>query len=167
MKSLLTDMYWHQAWADARHLQIIAAHAAARADGAIRHRLVHILTVQRFFLSLLHLDEEPFVPPAPDDLDDVGKWSGLVRSYHDEAVALVEGLSDARLALPVDNPFAPPGSPPVSVAEALTQCVMHSQYHRGQNARRLRELGLDPPMTDLIAWYWTAREAPRWECPST
>ena len=34
---------------------------------------------------------------------------------------------------------------------------MHSHYHRGQNATRLRELGGEPPMTDLIVWYWKGR----------
>jgi uncharacterized damage-inducible protein DinB len=39
---------------------------------------------------------------------------------------------------------------------------MHSQHHRGQNATRLRELGGEPPMTDLIVWYWKGRPGPRW-----
>jgi hypothetical protein len=32
----------------------------------------------------------------------------------------------------------------VTVTEALTQCAMHSHYHRAQNATRLRELGGGP-----------------------
>jgi uncharacterized damage-inducible protein DinB len=39
---------------------------------------------------------------------------------------------------------------------------MHSHYHRGQNATRLRELGGEPPPTDLIVWYWKGRPAPEW-----
>ena len=39
---------------------------------------------------------------------------------------------------------------------------MHSHYHRGQNATRLRELGAEPPGTDLIVWYWKSRPAPAW-----
>jgi uncharacterized damage-inducible protein DinB len=39
---------------------------------------------------------------------------------------------------------------------------MHSHYHRGQNATRLRELGGEPPMTDLIVWYWKGRPRPDW-----
>jgi uncharacterized damage-inducible protein DinB len=54
--------------------------------------------------------------------------------------------------------------PPLSitVTEALTQCAMHSHYHRGQNATRLRELGGEPPGTDIIVWYWKNRPAPAW-----
>ena len=40
----------------------------------------------------------------------------------------------------------------ISVRQALTQAAMHSHYHRGQNATRLRELGGVPPMTDFIVW---------------
>jgi len=45
--------------------------------------------------------------------------------------------------------------------EALTQMAMHSQWHRGQNATRLRELGAQPPTVDLIAWYWKGRPSAR------
>jgi uncharacterized damage-inducible protein DinB len=44
----------------------------------------------------------------------------------------------------------------ITVAEALTQCSRHSHYHRGQNAARLRELGGEPPTTDLIVWHGKA-----------
>jgi uncharacterized damage-inducible protein DinB len=30
---------------------------------------------------------------------------------------------------------------------------MHSQHHRGQNAARMRQLGITPPMTDFVVWY--------------
>jgi uncharacterized damage-inducible protein DinB len=50
----------------------------------------------------------------------------------------------------------------ITIAEALTQCAMHSHYHRGQNATRLRELGVEPPLTDLIVWYWRGRPAAAW-----
>jgi hypothetical protein len=34
--------------------------------------------------------------------------------------------------------------------KALLQGAMHSHYHRGQDATRLRELGGEPPMTDMM-----------------
>jgi uncharacterized damage-inducible protein DinB len=51
----------------------------------------------------------------------------------------------------------------ITVGEALTQCAMHSQWHRGQNATRLRELGATPPTGDLIVWYWKGRPVPAWD----
>ena len=34
----------------------------------------------------------------------------------------------------------------------LRQIVNHSTYHRGQVAAKLKRLGIEPPMTDLIRW---------------
>ena len=50
----------------------------------------------------------------------------------------------------------------ISVRHALTQCAMHSHYHRGQNATRLRELGGTPPMTDFIVWLRDGKPPARW-----
>ena len=73
------------------------------------------------------------------------------------APATLDGLEE-RIAIPWFQ------NPPLSttVTEALTQCAMHSHYHRGQNATRLRELGAEPPLTDLIVWCWKGRPAPQW-----
>ena len=51
----------------------------------------------------------------------------------------------------------------LTVEQALLQAAMHSQYHRAQNATRLRELGAEPPLTDLIVWYWKRKPAAHWE----
>jgi uncharacterized damage-inducible protein DinB len=51
----------------------------------------------------------------------------------------------------------------ISVEHALTQAAMHSHYHRGQNATRLRELGGQPPPTDFIAWLRRSQPQPRWD----
>ena len=47
--------------------------------------------------------------------------------------------------------------------EALMQAAMHSHYHRGQNATRLRELGGAPPGTDFIEWLRQGQPAAQWE----
>jgi uncharacterized damage-inducible protein DinB len=72
------------------------------------------------------------------------------------------GVPEARLDERIAMPWFT--NPPLSitVTEALTQCAMHSHYHRGQNATRLRELGGEPPLTDLIVWYWKDRPGPSW-----
>jgi len=49
-----------------------------------------------------------------------------------------------------------------TVADALVQVPEHSAYHRGQVCSRLRELGIDPPMTDYIAWIWRHKPEPSW-----
>ena len=55
-------------------------------------------------------------------------------------------------------------TPPVTVSRrhALTHAAMHSHYHRGQNATRLRELGGAPPMTDFIIWLRNGQPSAPW-----
>ena len=47
-------------------------------------------------------------------------------------------------------------------AEWADSLVWQSGYHRGQVARRLRELGVEPPLTDFIAWAPMDRPAAEW-----
>ena len=79
-------------------------------------------------------------------------------------VHFIDAVTDERLTERVQMPWLhrePPFS--IAVGEALMQAVMHSQWHRGQNATRLRELGGDPPTLDLIVWYSNDRPAATWD----
>jgi uncharacterized damage-inducible protein DinB len=40
---------------------------------------------------------------------------------------------------------------------------MHSHYHRGQNAARLRELEGVPPGTDFIEWLRQGQPVAKWD----
>lgn len=75
------------------------------------------------------------------------------------AATLDESELERRVGIPwlTDPPLQ------LSVREGLTQVAMHSHYHRGQNATRFRELGGEPPGTDLITWIWKGRPAASWE----
>jgi uncharacterized damage-inducible protein DinB len=159
---LLRDLYDHQAWADAEHWRAIEAWPPARDDRAIRDRLHHIHLVQRGFLWTVRDRPAPFAMTtsgeftSPDDLKRYG------REYHDQILAYLGDVSDTRLAEMATIPWFKDPPLSITVAEALTQCALHSHYHRGQNATRLRELGGEPPPTDLIFWYWKGRPAPVW-----
>jgi uncharacterized damage-inducible protein DinB len=85
------------------------------------------------------------------------------RSGHRALTELLEAMAPGRCAEIVSMPWAPAGSAQLTVERALTQAAMHSHYHRGQNATRLRDLGGVPPMTDLIVWYWSNQPAARWD----
>jgi uncharacterized damage-inducible protein DinB len=50
----------------------------------------------------------------------------------------------------------------VTTAQALVQVAMHSQYHRGQNATKLREAGGTPPTLDFVLWIWKGRPKAEW-----
>jgi uncharacterized damage-inducible protein DinB len=164
MGPLLADLYGHQAWADAQHWRAIGAHQPARDDQAIRVRLHHIHIVQRAFLWMVGDRKADFVMTKPEDFASFEELKSYARSYHDEVWQLMAGMSDERLGDEISVPWAPQDArQALTVTEALLQCAMHSQYHRGQNATRLRELGGEPPTTDLIMWYWTGRKAADWD----
>jgi uncharacterized damage-inducible protein DinB len=157
----LRDLYAHQAWADAEHWNAIAAHPAAREDAAIRQRLHHLHFVQHAFLWTVGPRDHPFGLTKPGDFISFDRLREYAREYHVQAPFLRD-LSDVRLGEPVSIAWFKDPPLTITVAEALTQCAMHSQYHRGQNATRLRELGGEPPTTDLIYWQWKGRPSGAW-----
>jgi uncharacterized damage-inducible protein DinB len=162
MNPLLRDLYGHQVWADAEHFRAIGAHPAARGDKAILVRLHHIAIVQRAFLWAMGDRQDAFEFTKPEDFASLDALKRYVREHHDRLVPFIATVSDLRLAESIAIPWFK--DPPLSltVAEALTQGAMHSHYHRGQNATRLREIGGEPPMTDYIVWLWKGRPEADW-----
>ena len=158
----LRDLYRHQEWADAEHWRLLGGFEAARNDEGIRTRLHHIHMVQHAFRWILGDRESPIAITTPADFLSFDALRDYARAYHGQVGPYFDGLTDERLDTSIHIEWFK--DPPLSltVAEALTQCVMHSQHHRGQNAARLRELGGAPENTDYIIWLWKGRPAPAW-----
>jgi uncharacterized damage-inducible protein DinB len=151
MIELLQSLFAHMAWADAAILKAVTAHDGASADEDVRKWLLHIVTVQSFFLSLFQ--QRTF---------DMGQWKQvpgtmdeLARQFaevHADGGTYTARLDEAELARTIEFPvpawkdFHPP------VRDALMQVAMHSEHHRAQVAMRLRALGGAPPATDYIIW---------------
>lgn len=161
MNDQLLDLYGHQAWADAEHWRALEAQSGALEDSAIRNRLYHYHLTQRAFLFIVRGDTLSF--PRLEDFPTMMSLKEYARSYHEEALDFLTQLSDSELGRLVVIPWFKDPPVKITVAQALTQAAMHSQYHRGQNASRLRELGGTPPLTDFIAWYWKGQPEPKWE----
>ena len=158
----LRDLYFHQSWADAEHWRAIGVYPAARDDEAVRHRLHHIHFVQHAFLWTVGDRTSPFVPTKAEAFTSFDQLRSYALDYHERVPSFLAQVSDARLSEPVSIAWFKDPPLTITVAEALTQCAMHSHYHRGQNATRLRELGGVPPSTDLIVWQWKGRPAGAW-----
>jgi uncharacterized damage-inducible protein DinB len=160
MLETLRDLYAHQAWADAVHWHAISSHPGALDDQTIRERLRHIHTVQAAFLALARGEAPSYADLEGDpSIDEVRR--GAI-AFHEGAAAWLNAASPERLAALIDIPWFQDPPCRIPIGAALLQAVSHSQYHRGQNATRLRELGKKPPTTDLIVWYWKGRPGPRW-----
>jgi uncharacterized damage-inducible protein DinB len=161
MTSYLDELYTHQEWADAEHWRAFEAHAAALADKAIRERLLHIHLVQHGFLWVTSPERTDFAFKKLDDFPSMGDLKKYAQQGLKEMTELLKKTDPDRMEEIIDVPwFKPPAK--ISVRHALTQAAMHSHYHRGQNATRLRELGGVPPMTDFIVRLRNGQPAAQW-----
>lgn len=161
MSSYLDELYAHQAWADAEHWRAFEAHPGALDDKAIRERLLHIHQVQHAFLWVTGPRTSGFAFKKLEDFPSMADLKKYAQLGLEEMNGLLKKTGQDRLDGVVEVPwFRPPVR--ISVRQAMTQAAMHSHYHRGQNATRLRELGGLPPITDFIVWLRDGKPAPRW-----
>ena len=160
MNELLLDLYGHQAWADAEHWHAFELYREAFSDSQIWRRLNHLHQAQRAFFLIARgvpLDRNLLRElQCPEDL------KASFKCFHVDILRFLRALSDSELSVVRDIPFAKVPDLKISVSRALLQGVTHSHYHRGQNATRLREIGGNPPVTDLISWYANAKPEPVW-----
>lgn len=163
----IKGFFAHMEWADAQvWTAALSDAAAAGGDAALRAKLSHTHGVQRAFLCVwqgVTVVRPPAVPP------DLRTTLDAARSLYGDLAQFVPALGEEDLARPTVMPWAKGfeeylGREPTvtTLAETMTQVVLHSTYHRGQVNTRLRELGVEPPTTDYIAWLWFGRPAPGW-----
>lgn len=161
MKEIIVDLFGHQAWADAEVLNTIGKNQIAKEDLAIRKRLNHLHQAHRAFLQFAKgetLDHKI--------LSDISEWETLKSSfmqYHENALQFIKEITDSRLIENADIPWFKDPPLKLTVREVLLQVVMHTLHHRAQNITRLRELGGEPPVVDLIMWYWKGRPRAVWD----
>ena len=161
MSSYLDELYAHQEWADAEHWRAFEAHPAALDDKAIRERLLHIHQVQHAFLWITGPRTSEFAFKRIEDFSGMSDLKLYAQRYHVAVRELLGALVQTKMEELVEAPWF---TPPVKISRrhALTQAAMHSHYHRGQNATRLRELGGAPPLTDFIIWLRKGQPGAQW-----
>jgi len=164
VKTLLVDLARHQSWADAEHWHALEACRPAIEDPGVRARLHHLHQVQRAFLWLAAGNEvSSFKPTTVDDFPSTARLREYAEASSRPFAEFVAAVTEDRLQAHIELPFfAKVPTFSVTVAEALLQAMTHSQWHRGQNATRLRELGGEPPTVDLIIWYLKERPPAVW-----
>ena len=162
MSSYLDELYAHQQWADAEHWRAFEAHPAALDDNAIRERLRHIHVVQHAFLWITGPRTTEFAFKKMEDFPSMADLKTYAQQGLEDMRELLKTTDQARMEELIEVPWFKP-TLKVSQRHALTQAAMHSHYHRGQNATRLRELGGVPPLTDFIIWLRKGQPAAQWE----
>jgi len=105
---------------------------------------------------------KPFGMTTPADFGSFAALKEYALRVHGYIEDELTALTDAQPSEPVTIPWFKERPLAISRAEALMRSVMHSQWHRGQNATRLRELGITPPTVDLIVWFWLGKPSSKW-----
>jgi uncharacterized damage-inducible protein DinB len=152
----------HAEWADA----LVWNAALAAEDAELRAKLHHLHMVQWAYLHVWR--REPQRARELPSFSTLGAIRSWAREYYRELPSYLAGLEEDDVRALVRFPWADRlierhgVARPATWSESVLQVAMHSSYHRGQVARRLRELGADSPLTDFIAWIWMDRPEAEW-----
>jgi uncharacterized damage-inducible protein DinB len=166
--TLLQDLIQHMAWADAVVFSALLGKPQAEQDEPLLQRLRHLHLTQKVFLEVC---QDRIIDPQETDAMGAADLATFARTVHQALQQFLGPLTPGDLDRIVPLPWAELASRNLgfeialpTLGQVLLQVTAHSSYHRGQVNARLRELGLEPPMTDFIAWVWARKPAPAWPC---
>ena len=149
---MLTRLFTHLAWADARAIESLR-----RAEGdtaRARELLAHVIGAETVWLARIEGRESELAVWPDLTLDECEVASARVRAGYD---ALLARLDDAEAARLVHYRNSAGREFDTAVSDILLHVAMHGAYHRGQVALLVRTGGSVPMPTDYIFW---ARGAP-------
>jgi uncharacterized damage-inducible protein DinB len=145
-------------WANHRFLDAVAAldpEAFGRdlkgSHGGIRGTLVHTYGAEWVWHQRFH-GQSPVALPGEDQIQDVAalreRWAALEAERRDWLAALPAEAGERVIEYRSFKGDAFTGR----LAPLVQHVANHGSYHRGQVAVFLRQLGLRPPVTDLVAF---------------
>jgi uncharacterized damage-inducible protein DinB len=154
----------HAEWADALVWKTVQA--SGQDDPELRAKLHHLHMVQWAYLHIWR--GEHVRPREPGSFPTLAAMRTWAQQYYLELPAYLATVADGDTAREVRFPWADQlvrrfgQAKAATWAESVLQVGMHSSYHRGQIARRMRELGAEAPLTDFVAWIWMGRPVADW-----
>jgi uncharacterized damage-inducible protein DinB len=164
MTSLLRaarDLLAYTVWADRAQLgaleQVDAVDLSrdtGSSHGSLAGTLAHMLGAQRLWLSRFLGNPLPTLPGVAEYPDLAAVRAGF-EEHWPELEFFLASLSDEALAVEVrwvDERGAALAQP---LWQPLLHAATHDGYHRGQITTMLRQLGYQPPSTDLVAYFAT------------
>jgi len=149
---LLRDMARHQAWADAAHWKVLHENSTLLEDAEIRKKLNHMVSA----LGMLTLLAQGGTPDL-SGMKEIETAGALEAAFGTANANLMAAIDSVEMEKMIPLPRGPQGPWEAPAGMLLLQAITHSQHHRGQNASRMRQLGVTPPMTDFIVWYALGR----------
>ncbi len=164
---MLTELYAHMEWADARVWKTIEGNDALLADDNLRKRLFHMHFTQLAFLGVWRGDD--FQMRKADEYESLEPIKAEALTFYPAAAKILADLDDGDLTKPTVLPWAKfyartlDGEVAVTtLGDTMLQVAMHTQHHRAQINTKIRELGGEPRLVDYIGWVWAGRPAAEW-----
>lgn len=163
----IRDVFLHMKWADAKIWTAVLESNTAKSDDDILKMLHHIHETQHAFLSAWlngTFKRQKF--ETFNTVSDLAAWG---EGFHVSVQPFLKRITDETIGKHITLPWAhyftsalgrEPG--PTTIRETVHQLPSHSMHHRGQVARRLRELDITPPLTDYIVWVMGDRPVISW-----
>ncbi|WP_435008602.1 DinB family protein [Tundrisphaera lichenicola] len=152
----LATLFAYNRWADARVLEACRSvpadrYAAEVAPGwaSLRSTIVHMAGAAQIWAKRFH-GETSMKFYEESDLPTLDEAAQLLASAQDRLESLVAGQTPETLEAPFTyrNMRGITASAPLWAA--LRHVVNHATYHRGQVASKLKQLGVEPPVTDFV-----------------
>jgi uncharacterized damage-inducible protein DinB len=144
----LAELFQYDAWANRRVLESLKQ---PQAPPKAIELFAHILAAQEIWLARL----------AGLDSSQIHVWPALTAAECEEGqrrleralAEYVRGLSGEALEQPLDYRTTAGKEFRNTPRQILTHVAFHGQHHRGQIAACLRDAGIAPASTDLIAHF--------------
>ncbi len=156
---MLSELFDHLAWADARAREALAAMPAGspQRERALRIH-AHLAAAEHVWLSRLEgrVPEHAVWPALEPDAA-----TALARESAARLSAYVRGLGPGDLAREVTYRNSAGQEFLSCVEDVLAQVALHGSYHRGQLALLARDAGAQPAVTDYIVFVRGATAPPQ------
>ena len=160
MVDLVFELFAHMEWGDAEHWNAILGPHDSRHDAELKARLVHMHGAQRIWLGRWQGLQMPW--PKPEDYPSLDDLRHFATACHAAQRAYLQTMKDGDLEKELAFTTLQGEEVRQRLGDTLLQLPMHSQYHRGQNALRMKALGAMVPGTDFALWTRTGRPEPDW-----
>jgi uncharacterized damage-inducible protein DinB len=159
-RELLLYMMWADRLVLAAVRQVQPEHLTREAGvsfGSLLGTMAHVVGSQKVWLS--RFSGNPlYRVPSLDDYPDLPSW---IQGWEEMAAGLeafLAALTDEQLAAPLTWTSTEGKTYTLPLWQPLLHLVNHSTYHRGQVVSLLRQMGYEPPSTDL-SYYFVERAA--------
>ena len=116
--------------------------------GSLERTLVHIFEADTIWYIRSVDPSEPLLRDADFGTLEA-RWPALQRKWE----AWAEGLADQDVERVIDYKLRDGSGGSTPLAQIVLHVVNHATLHRGQAMGMLRQMGIEPPHTDLIYYY--------------